>query len=117
MTPELFGRFLELGSMDLQQIQLALKDSGRIDDESGLLEFIQEIEQERVGLVRRIRVVELRQRAVELGIPDHESRGRVIRMTVFPIRRKHELRTMPPDGAGDEPPVLGGIDQSAIWQV
>ena len=48
---ELFGRFLELGSMDAQQLQLALKYAGRIDDESGLLEFIQKIEQERVRLV------------------------------------------------------------------
>jgi hypothetical protein len=56
---ELFRRLLELGSMDAHQLHFALKNAGRIDDESGLLELMQRIEQKGVRLVRRIGIVEL----------------------------------------------------------
>ena len=114
---ELFRRLLELGAMDPQQLELARKHTGRIDHERRLLEFIQRIEEERGGLVGRIRVVELGQPAIQLSVSDRESRGRVIRMAVFPKGSQHQFRTMAADGARDESPILGRIDEPAIRQV
>ena len=114
---ELLGGLLKLRTMEAQQLQLALKNAGGIDDEGGLFEFIQEIEQESVRLVGRIRIVKFRHRAVELGVPDDQSRRRVIRMAIFPIGSKHEFRTMTPDGARYQLSVFRRIDKSAIRQI
>lgn len=111
---EFLGRLLKLRSMDAHQFQLALKNTGRVDDEGRLLELMQRVEEECAGFVRRVGIVKLGQRAVELGVSHHESRGRVIWMAIFPEGRKHELRAMTTDGAGDESSVLGRVDQSAI---
>jgi hypothetical protein len=107
---EFLGRLLELGPMDAQQLELTLKNTGRIDHERGVLEFIQKIEQERARLVGRIRVVKLRQRAIEWGVPDSEPRGCMIRMAVFPVGSKHKFRTMAADGGRDESSVFGRVD-------
>jgi hypothetical protein len=38
-------------------------------------------------------------------------------MPILPIGSKHKFRTMPSDGAGDQPPIFGRVDQSTIREV
>src|ERR1700744_2732123 len=61
-----------------------------------------------------IRVIRFFQRAVDGGIPNEVPGRRMVGMAVLPIGRQHQLRTPPPNNAGNLLAILHGIDNSAI---
>src|ERR1700722_9437313 len=100
--------------MHPKQIEFTVVDVRDVDDHAGTREMVQKVIQVSRGLMWWIRVVRLSQGAVDGRIPN-ETPGRcMVWVSVLPIGRQHQLRTVPPNNARNLLTVLYGIEHSAI---
>ena len=115
--PELVGRFSKLRFVNTKQLELALVHGGDIDNERGpWVSMVEREIQECLWLVWRIGRPGCFHRAMDTGIPNHETRSEMIGVPIFPEWRQNDDRAIAADDIGDEFACIRRIREAAIWQ-
>ena len=97
--PEALSSFRKLRSMYPKQFEFSLVDAGNVDHHAGMLEVVEQVIQVSRRLVWWIWVVRLFQGAVDRGIANEPTRGRMVGVAVFPIGRHDQLWAVSSDHA------------------
>src|SRR6185312_11789230 len=100
--------------MQPQQLELTFEYGRRIDHERRLVNLVQQVVQKYTRFMRRVRVVEFRERAVQERVTNRQTGSRVVRMAIFPIRSDNNLRPVTADGASDLAARFGYVGKPAI---